>query len=470
MTDARVHFETAEVLVRATPPMLTKAKLHFASAEALVRTKKPAYVEPPLDPGSKSAKSLIAVNGAWKSSDIFVAVDGRWKATAGADLAYGGVWRTAHLPAPQLMMWNVTKSPDAPWSRITYEFTVNGDWDEIRLYVTQPNGNVTYYSWTTPDLIAVPPTELPDKYVPGGTYMVELKYSQSGTGIFKTIASAQVTMDQPPVPTAFAPRYPITYAAGGMEWAMYRDVDDWHSRNNTVGGDWLHGGNLPYVYYYSGLVPNTAYRFQTQANVTGQWGQWSNEFAFATADRPWVPGSYSLLPNGDSGTYQSGGPQTTRWQHSENRDSWYGGNCNTCVNNPSTRGFQRTAFYYQRDATWNQLVDWINKGAQIVRAEVFIARANTENGIWGAIRCPIALNGNYIPTPPWNVSGNVLSPLLARGQSAWCEIPSHWAHHILMGSAAVPTLGMLVGDINSINNYLQMLKSSGTGVLRVTIG
>ena len=63
MTDARVHFETAEVLVRATPPMLTKAKLHFASAEALVRTKKPAYDEPPLDPGSKSAKSLIAVNG-----------------------------------------------------------------------------------------------------------------------------------------------------------------------------------------------------------------------------------------------------------------------------------------------------------------------------------------------------------------------------------------------------------------------
>lgn len=407
------------------------------------------------------AETYVAVDGAWrKVNTSLVAVDGLWRASNTGLIAVEGLWRAGYLPGPKVTL-AVAHHPSAPWSRLSYSYTAQGTWAALRVVVGVVGGTwqqvLASYGAASQATVSETNVMTPMVLWPTGVYYIQIEWYDS-SGRWFVADRKDMQMAALPKVDWFNPPKNVTMTGYTLDWGPLTDVDVWNSRNDTLGTNWTHAGNLSYISYSSGLTASTNYYNYTRPGINGtdQWGPWSDAQVVRTLDKQWTPGVYYYNANGYSQTYQSGGSQAAGWQ-GNSRTEWYGGNGAQWSSN---RGHQRTCFFYDYNGT---IHSWLNLGAQITKARLYIARGSG-SGYGGARAVPFALHTTSLYNPPGNSSGNLYSPAVPENGGIWVDVPAHWAGHVIKQEHT----GFMIGDDNSATYYANYPKAD-TGRLEVTI-
>jgi len=388
----------------------------------------------------------------------FVASGGNWRKLNETLVAVNGTWKSGFSSRPRTSL-TVTKSTDAPWSRITYSYTATGSWKtvEVALVTPGPKYEVLYLDKVAASNVTVTlPSKETGVLIPGTKYTVILRYVPENADPLTSpinLESVDITLDGVPKITGMVVSG-ITHNAFSVNWANPRDVTDYTSRNDTMGTSWPHGGAKPYIDYAAGTAtPDTTHKVYTKAKVGTVEGPWSDVVTVKTLAVPYIKGAYTFSPNSDSDTYQSGGSMGTYWQ--DQRSGYYGGNGGAWG---STRGVQRTAFFYTRDTNMANAKTALDAGATIKSAQVYVKRGSG-NGYGSAKPVPIALHQTSTAKTagPSNSSGNQYLGALASNQEGWMTVPTWWAGHIIKGEHT----GWLFGDANSAEYYTEYVGASG---------
>jgi hypothetical protein len=418
------------------------------------------------------AEAFIADGGSWKkASQALVADGGGWTLSDSAKIADGGVWKEAYSGDPEVTI-TASGSSDAPWSRITYSVSATGTFDpgSVRVVLRQvlsngatittiekylddgaSNGTVTYSAETA-------------KLIPKEHYKVAVEYDRPGgqSREWHEIASSPVVLAKPPFPKNASVKTPLTDVAGGVQWVSSRDVDDWNSRNNTLGTEWHHNGDKSYIYYSSGLKPSTLYRVQSRSKVNGVYGDWSGEMSWKTTAPQYTPGSYYFWP-GLIDIYDRYG-----WQKSS-RSYYYHGYYS------SNRSTQRCCLFFDpRNSTITTLRSAINKGARVIGAWILMARPSTANGSYAAVTPLIAKMQCAYPNAPVALSGNAAgTPGLSRDNISRSVTTTDggatlraWVREMIVGNGSIT--GFMLGN-SSNSAYYMSLHKANMGRIRVDI-
>ena len=213
----------------------------------------------------------------------------------------------------------------------------------------------------------------------------------------------------------------------------------------------------------TGLAPSSRQSYAVRSHFQDQVSRWSAPLTFFTLPPDNItPGVYTFSST-TAYVWAAGRPGSTDPGWLPSQSDWYHGDGFEWNDN---NGVQTTYFFFGSPNPFNNL-----RGAVVTKCEVFLQRFSA-GGDPGPVLSRLNLH-NYPNKPdaePSAPSASVDAGTLARGESAWVEVPTEWAKQLIIGAFA---LGVSWGGVP---DRYQLAKNtppgSGTriGDVRITVG